>query len=84
MLLLNSLKQQFTINKSLNQYCKKYTEESIRKRVEQYNLEKNRKKYNYLFNEDNDNNKPEFNYTLLILLSIATISFGYYNYKRLC
>ena len=83
MLLFNGLKSQFLINKNLHEYCKKYTEESIKKKVEQYNLEKNKNKFSYLLDQDN-NNLPKPNYLLLIILSIATISFSYYNYKRVC
>jgi hypothetical protein len=83
MLLFNNFKPQFAINKNLHEYCKKYTEELIKKRVEHYNLEKNKNKFYYLLDQDN-NNKPTPNYFLLFILSIATFSFSYYNYKRLC
>lgn len=85
MLLFNNFKPQFAINKNLHEHCKKYTEELIKKKVEHYNLEKNKNKFYYFLHQDNNNNnKPTPNYFLLFILSVATFSFSYYNYKRLC
>jgi len=67
------------INKTLQDYCKKTTEESIRKLNEKYNLERNKPKIKNTFD---DNNKPEFNYIgFLLFLSITIFSFRFY--KRL-
>jgi hypothetical protein len=67
------------VNKTLQDYCKKTTEESIRKLNEKYNLERNKPKIKNTFD---DNNKPEFNYFgFLLFLSITIFSFRFY--KRL-
>lgn len=71
-------------NKSLRDYCTMTTDESIRKLIEKYNLEKRTLKFkNILGNLDIDDPKiPEFNlYAFLIFLSISSISC--YFYKRL-
>jgi len=67
-------------NKTLSDYCKRTTNESIRKLTEKYSLErKNPKIKNPLVDED-DNNK--FNiYGFITFLSISTITFLFY--KRL-
>jgi hypothetical protein len=77
-------KKPIYINRSLHDYCRKSTEESIRKKTEKYNLERKNQLSNTRFtiNNDNNNNNPEFNiYTFLLFLSISSISF--YFYKRL-
>ena len=82
--MLSSLlfKKPIYINRSLHDYCRKSTEESIRKKTEKYNLERNKPVLNTTFTINNDNNNPEFNiYTFLLFLSISSISF--YFYKRL-
>jgi len=67
------------VNKTLHDYCKKSTEESIRKLTEQYNLERNKSKIKSSFD---NNNEPEFNYFLvLVFLSVTIFSFSFY--KRL-
>jgi hypothetical protein len=66
-------------NKTLQDYCKKTTEESMRKLSEKYNLERNKPNIKNTFD---DNDKPEFNYFgLLVVLSITIFSFSFY--KRL-
>lgn len=51
-------KSWFSYNKSLNEYCKKSTMDSIKKKVEYYNLERNKPnlKFTLDINQNNDNN----------------------------
>jgi hypothetical protein len=75
------LKKPNYVNRSLAEYCRKSTEESIRKKTQKYNLERNKPFLNTTFAFNCDNN-PDFNiYTFLLFLSISTISF--YFYKRI-
>ena len=70
------------MNKNLYEYCKKSTEESIKKITEKNNLERNKPKIKFLLNNNDDSGKPEFNfYGFLAFLSISTI--GFLIYKRL-
>jgi hypothetical protein len=70
------------MNKTLYEYCKRSTQESIRKLTEKDNLEKNKVKIKNLLDENGDSGKPEFNfYSFLAFLSISTI--GFLIYKRL-
>jgi hypothetical protein len=70
------------INKNLHDYCRKTTEESIKKITDKYNLERNKPKINNPLPENDDSGKPEFNfYGLLAFLSVSTIAFLIY--KRL-
>ena len=70
-------------NKSLHEYCKRSTQESIKKLTEKYNSDKNKPKIsNLLLSENGDSGKPEFTfYGFLVFLSISTI--GFILYKRL-
>ena len=75
-------KKPIYINSSLHDYCRKSTEESIRKKTEKYNLERKNQMLNTTIISNNDNNNPDFKiYTFLLFLSISSISF--YFYKRL-
>lgn len=68
-------------NKKLADYCRKTTEDSIKKITEKYNLERNKQKINNPL-EDDDNDKPKFNlYGFITFLSISTLAI--YFYKRL-
>jgi hypothetical protein len=59
-----------------------YTNESIRKITEKYNLEKNKPTIKNPLAVDEDDAKPNLNfYNFLLFLSISTISI--YFYKRL-
>lgn len=69
------------INKLLSDYCRKSTDEYIKKLTEKHNLERNKQKFKNPLEEE-DNEKPNFNfYNLLLFLSISTISL--YFYKRI-
>ena len=73
-----------TLNKSLSEYCRSSTNESIRKLTERYNSEKKTKiklKLNDYYDDDDDDN-PQFNYYgFFLFLSICTITLQIY--KRL-
>ncbi len=75
-------KKPIYVNHSLAEYCRKSTEESIRKISEKYNLERNKPNLSIRF--DNEDNTPKFKhniYIVLLFLSISTMSF--YFFKRL-
>ena len=70
------------MNNSLSEYCRKSTEESIRKQTERFNLERNKPKIKNPLEDNDDKGKPEFNfYEFLIFLSISSMAI--YLYKRL-
>jgi hypothetical protein len=76
--MLNFTKTPLQFSKSLNYY----TNESIRKITEKYNLEKNKPTIKNPLAVDEDDAKPNLNfYNFLLFLSISTISI--YFYKRL-
>jgi hypothetical protein len=69
------------LNKSLSEYCKNSTNNSIRRLTEKYNLERNKPKIQFLLNDSDsdDDDKPIINfYDLIIFLSISTIAFLFY------
>jgi hypothetical protein len=67
------------INKALNDYCKKSTENSMRKITEQYNLERNEPKIVNSLVKVGGNNNPDFNfYGLFAFLSISTMALFFY------
>jgi hypothetical protein len=70
------------MNQALYDYCKKSTEESVRKQSEKYSLERNKPKITISPENSDGNDKPEFNfYGLLAFLSVTTMAFFFY--KRL-
>lgn len=77
------MRRPILFNKNLSDYCRKSTDESIKKFSEKYNLERNKPKIkNPLDDNGNGNGKPEFNlYEFLIFLSISTMAI--YLYRRL-
>jgi len=79
--MLTCFKPIYPINKTLSDYCKRTTNESIRKLTEKYSLERNNPKIkNPLVDEDDY--KPKFNiYDFFAFHSISTIAFFFY--KRL-
>lgn len=75
-------RKQLIINKSLNDYCMKSTQESIKKIIEKSNLERNKENINNILDDNDENKKPELNlYSFFIFLSISSI--GFILYKRL-
>lgn len=76
--MLNFTKTPLQFSKSLNYY----TNESIRKITEKYNLERNKPIIKNPLAVDEDDAKPNLNfYNFLLFLSISTITI--YFYKRL-
>ena len=76
--MLNFTKTPLQFSKSLNYY----TNESIRKITEKYNLERNKPIIKNQLAVDEDDAKPNLNfYNFLLFLSISTITI--YFYKRL-
>ena len=76
--MLNFTKTPLQFSKSLNYY----TNESIRKITEKYNLERNNPIIKNPLAVDEDDAKPNLNfYNFLLFLSISTITI--YFYKRL-
>ena len=74
-------KTPIVMNQALYDYCKKSTQESVRKITEKYNLERNKPKINNPFT-DSDSDKPNFNfYGFIAFLSMSTL--GFVIYKRL-
>ena len=76
--MLNFTKTPLQFSKSLNYY----TNESIRKITEKYNLERNKPTIKNPLAVDEDDAKPNLNfYNFLLFFSISTITI--YFYKRL-
>lgn len=75
----------YPLNKTISEYCRNSTNESIRKLTEKHNLERNKPKIKISLNNDDneeDGNKPKFDiYDFLAFLSFSIISI--YVYKRL-
>ncbi len=72
-------KTQPILNKILQDYCKKTTENSMRKLTEKYNLERNKPKLVDPIEKVCINSNPEFNfYGILAVLSITTMAFIFY------
>lgn len=74
----------YPLNKTLSDYCRNSTNESIRKLTDQHNLERNKLKIKNIHydDENNDDDKPKLDiYGFLIFLSFSMISI--YIYKRL-
>lgn len=76
----------YPLNKTLSNYCRNSTNESIRKLTERHNLDRNKLKiknpYMDYDDENNDDDKSKLNiYRFLIFLSFSMISI--YIYKRL-
>lgn len=77
--MLTSFKLSYPFNKTISDYCRKSTNESIQKLIEKYNLERNNLKIKKPLNEED---KPNFNfYGFLVFLSISTMAIFFY--KRL-
>ena len=64
-------------NKKLADYCKKITDDSIKRLTEKYNLERNKPKITTLLDDDDD--EPKFNlYGFIGFLSISSLLFCFY------
>ena len=79
--MLNCFTQRYLFNKTISDYSRNSTNESIKKITDKYNLERTRPIVINPFNQEDDK-KPETNiYSILAFLSISTIAFFFY--KRL-
>jgi hypothetical protein len=78
-----NFKQPYLFNKTISDYCKNSTNESIKKITDKYNLERrNITIINPFNNEYEDDNKSKITmYSILVFLSISTI--GFFFYKRI-
>ena len=72
--MLTSFKLSYPFNKTMSDYCRKSTNESIQKLTEKYNLERTKPKIKNPLDKDED--KLNFNfYGFLVFLSISTMAF---------
>jgi hypothetical protein len=79
--MLTCFKATYLFDKTMNNYCKNSTNESIKKITDRYNLERSKSKIKNPF-DDEDTDKPKIGiYSVLIFLSISTLTF--FLYKRL-
>ena len=81
----------FPINQKLIDYCKKSTNESIRKMTEKYNEERKSLKSNIdslavVVNDDycnpNNNNNNDFIFSIICVLSSTTLLYYFYKVSR--
>lgn len=75
------MRQSANVNKFLHDYCKKSTEESIRKLQEKYNLERNKPKINNPF--QNNTHYIFFSF-FSFFLNLSNLYLLYCVNKRLC
>jgi len=70
------------LNKNISEFCRNSTNESIRKLTEKNNIEKNKPKINFNFddnNNDDNNKKDNFNfYEFIFFLTFSSIAFLLY------
>lgn len=77
--MFTSFKPTYIFNKNINDYCRKYTNESIIKITEKYTLERNKPKIQNPF-DDKINCEPKFSiHGFLAIITISTIAFFFYN-----
>lgn len=85
--MLTSFKPTYIFNKNINDYCKKFTNESIIKMTEKYTLERNKPKIHNPFhdkNNDNPNNPNNPNFSIYGFWAVLTIStMAFFFYKRI-
>jgi hypothetical protein len=82
--MLTCYKPMYLFNKTLNDYCRRSTIESIKRITDRYNLERNKVKFKNVFNDEEKydfEDKPGTNiYSIFAFLSISTLAF--FLYKR--
>jgi hypothetical protein len=67
----------YLFNKTISDYCKNSTNESIKKITDKYNLERNN--LDIINPLEEDDNTPKISvYSILVFLSISTIAFFFY------
>ena len=77
--MLTSFKSNYLFNKNINDYCRKYTNESIIKITEKYTLERNKPKIqNPLDLKNNDNTNFSVS-GFWVIFTISTMAFFFYN-----
>jgi hypothetical protein len=81
--MLSCYKGPYLFNKTINDYCKHSTNESIKRITDRYYLDRNKVKIKNVFNDEHeDDDKPKINiYSILGFLSISTLAF--FLYKRI-
>jgi hypothetical protein len=83
--MLTCFKPSYLFNKTINDYCRHSTNESIKKITDRYNLERKKVQFKDIFNDEHEDKKDKDNHTTCIyifsLLSISTLAF--FLYKRL-
>jgi len=79
--MLTCFKPTYLFDKTINNYCRHSTNQSIKRITDRYNLERNKVEIKNPFN-DEDEDKPRINiYSIFAFLSIST--FAFFLYKRL-
>ena len=79
--MLTCFKTTYLFDKTINDYCRYSTDQSIKRISDKYNLERNKLQIKNPFN-DEDEDKPRINiYSIFAFLSISTLAF--FLYKRL-
>jgi len=77
--MLSTFKPNNLFNKTISDYCRKYTNESIIKMTEKYTLERNKPKIQNPF-DDKINCEPKFSiHGFWVILTISTMAFFFYN-----
>ena len=77
--MLTSFKPNYIFNKNINDYCRKYTNDSIIKMTEKYTLERNKPKIQIPFH-DKTNDNPKFSiHDFWVIFTISTMAFFFYN-----
>jgi hypothetical protein len=77
--MLTTFKPNYLFNKNINDYCRKYTNESIIKITEKYTLERNKPKIQNPFDLKNNDN-PNFSVSgFWVIFTISTMAFFFYN-----
>ena len=81
--MLTCFKPTYLFNKTINDYCRHSTNESIKRITDRYNLERSKVNIKNIFNDEHeDDDKPKINiYSILGFLSISTLAF--FLYKRI-
>lgn len=76
--MLTFFKANYLFNKTINDYCRNSTNESIKKITDRYNLERNKLKIRTPFGDEKIDNPKIGIGSILIFLSISTLTFFFY------
>lgn len=78
--MLTCFKRTYLFDKTINDYCRYSTDQSIKRITDRYNLERNKPQIKNSFNYEHED-KPRINiYSIFAFLSISTLAF--FLYKR--